>query len=208
MKRMIALLLSLMLVVSLAACSPAPKTTRNDADDNGSSGETVQETAADNTEAPVVADISSWTWVKGELDCYGYDEYYLSYEYPEQFKTSSEDSSGFQSRNYSFNPSDSEATANDSPYGIYITFGQGSFGGATKSSLEEDIQGGLTERELGGRTVFFGEFPVDENTGSHTFAYYYTMDDDEWSRIWIILCDPEADGAFRQAFEQSMNFSK
>lgn len=207
MKRMIALLLAVLFVLSLAACSGSGKSAGSTAADDGSQNETAQETEAVDA-APAAVDISGWTWVKGELDCYEYDDYYMSFEYPEQFKTSSEDSSGLQSRSYYYNPSDSEANANNSPYGIYITFGQGSFGGATKSSLEESIQGGLTERELGGRTVFFGEFPVDENTGAHSFAYYYTLDDDEWSRIWIILCDPEADGEFRKAFEQSMNFSK
>lgn len=71
-----------------------------------------------------------------------------------------------------------------------------------------DIEGGFTERVLGGRTVLFGELAKDENTGSYAFAYYVPYDDEEWARIWIILCEPEEDCAFRATFEQSMNFAK
>ena len=203
MKRIAALLLAALMLVSFAACSGkgASKETTT------SNNETTSEQSTQANEAAAV-DISGWNWVDGELDCYGYDDCYLSFKYPEQFNTSSDDSSGLQTRNYYFNPSDSTANANSSPYGIYVNFGQGSFGGATKATLEETIPGGLQERELGGRTVLFGEAEPDPNTGAHAFVYYTSYSDDEWARIWIILCDPEADGAFRKAFEESMSFQK
>lgn len=212
MKKVFALLIAAALIFSLAACGNSGTDNRNES--NGTTAEaaqeaeTVQETAA----GPAAVDISGWNWAKGELDCFGYkhldDAYYLSYEYPDNFRTASESYSGLQYFGYYFNPADSEANANNSPYGLYIYFGQGSNGGATKASLEEDIEGGLTQRELGGRTVLFGEFAPDPNTGSHTFAYYLSYEDDDWSRIWILVCDPEADGAFRRTFEESMSFEK
>lgn len=210
MKKLFALLIAAALILSLPACGNSADS-KSDGGDNTPAG-TVQATETELTEAPAAADISGWNWVGGELDCFGYsyldDAYYLSYKYPDHFKTSSDSYSGFQYFGYNFNPSDAEATPNTSPYGLYIYFGQGSSGGATKSSLEEDIEGGLTERELGGRTVWFGELPSDPNTGSHTFAYYLSYEDDDWSRIWILVCDPEADGDFRKTFEESMSFDR
>ena len=132
----------------------------------------------------------------------------MSYSYPDTFKTATDAYSGLQYFGYYYNPSDSEAKPNNSPYGLYIYFGQGSDGGMTKSSLEADVKGDLQERELGGRKVLFGELSPDPNTGSHTFAYYLSYEDDDWSRIWILVSDPEADGAFRKTFEESMNFDK
>lgn len=209
MKKIIAVLLSVLLIISLTACAGSGQgntTTKND-----STEETVTETTAE-TEAPTAIDVSSLNWVKGELDCYGYsshgEAYYLSYQYPENFKTATDAYSGLQYFGYYYHPSDSEAKPNDSPYGLYIYFGQGTDGGMTKTSLEEDIEGGLKERELGGRKVLFGELSPDPNTGSHTFAYYLSYEEDDWSRIWIILSDPEADGAFRRTFEESMNFEQ
>ncbi len=205
MKKVLALCAAALMIVSLAACGNSGKDSSGSASASATEQTTVAETTAP---APVTEDVASWTWTDGELDCYGYDDCYMSYKVPEKFKTSTEDISGLQSRNYYYNPSDDEANANNSPYGVYINFGQGSFGGATKSSMEGDIEGGLTERELGGRKVLFGEYPVDPNTGSHAFAYYVPYDEEEYSRIWIILCDPEEDGLFRSTFEQSMNFTK
>ncbi len=131
----------------------------------------------------------------------------MSFEYPESFKTGKEDSSGLQYRGYYFNPGDSGATANSAPYGIYIYFNQGSFG-AKRSTLEADVKGGFTERDLGGRKVLFGESKKDENTGSYTFSYYTAYSDDEYARIWLVVCDPEEDGQFRKTFEQSISFAK
>lgn len=206
MKKIFAILISALLVLSLAACGN--NADKNDADSDNTAQATQTQTDGEKTKA----DISAWNWVKGELDCYNYSHmgtpYYLSYNYPDNFKTSSEAYSGLQNFNYYYNPSDESATPNNSPYGLYVYFGQGSNGGATKSSLEEDIGGGLVERELGGRKVLFGELPADPNTGSHTFAYYLSYEDDGWSRIWILLCDPEADGEFRRTFEESMSFDK
>ncbi len=205
------------MIFTLASCSGSDedKTAENSGSDQQTETvtdtvtETVTETT-DETEGPAVPDVSVWNWVKGELDCYGYkyrdQAYYLSYSHPDNFKTFSEAYSGLQYFGYCFNPADSDASPNDSPYGLYIYFGQGSDGGATKSSLEEDVPGGLTERELGGRTVLFGELSPDPNTGSHTFAYYLSYEEDGWSRIWIIVSDPESDGEFRRTFENSMSF--
>ncbi len=204
MKKILAILAAALIAVSVTACGGNSKSEPVSAETT-----TAEQPAAETTApAPAIADVSSWTWVDGELDCYGYDDCYMSYKYPQEFKTSSEDSSGLQSRNYYYNPADSEANANSSPYGVYINFGQGSFGGATKSSLEGDVVGGLTEREIGGRKVLFGEYPTDVNTGAHVFGYYLAYDEEEYSRIWIILCDPEADGEFRSTFEQSISFTK
>lgn len=209
MKKLFALLVSTAMLLSLAACANSGQ--GNGAESNDSETTQAVETTQAATDAPTL-DAASLNWVKGELNCFDYSyknqPYYLSYEYPDSFQTSSTSESGLQSFSFYFNPADSEATANTSPYGLYINFGQGSFGGATKESLEEDMDGGLTERELGGRTVLFGELSTDPNTGSHVFAYYLSYDEDEWSRIWILLCDPEEDGSFRQAFEQSMSFDK
>ncbi len=32
--------------------------------------------------------------------------------------------------------------------------------------------------------------------------------DDEYARIWFLVCDPEEDGQFRKTFEQSISFAK
>ena len=208
MKKTLAILLSMLLLVSLAACAGSGK--GNTTAESEPTEETVVETTAV-TEAPAV-DVGSFNWVKGELDCYDYKykdkPYYLSYSYPDTFKTATDAYSGLQYFGYFYNPADSEAKPNNSPYGLYIYFGQGSDGGMTKSSLEEDVKDGLQERELGGRKVLFGELSPDPNTGSHTFAYYLSYEDDDWSRIWILVSDPEADGAFRKAFEDSMSFDR
>ena len=221
MKKALALCVAALMAVSFAACadkgkggssaSSAAESSALTTSEQTTSEQTTSEqtTSAETTAAaPVAADMSSWTWTENVLDCYGYNDCYMSYKVPEQFKSSSENESGLQSRSYYYNPSDSEANANSSPYGVYINFGQGSFGGATKSSTEERVTGGLTEREIGGRKVLFGEYPVDENTGSHVFAYYVPYDEDDYSRIWMILCDPEPDGEFRSTFEQSISFTK
>ncbi len=208
MKRTLAILLSVLLIISLAACASSGQS--NTTAKNEPTEETVIETTAE-TKAPAV-DIGSLNWVKGELDCFDYaykgEPYFLSYSYPDTFKTATDSYSGLQYFGYFYNPSDSEAKPNNSPYGLYIYFGQGSDGGMTKSSLEEDAKDGIQERELGGRKVLFGELSPDPNTGSHTFAYYLSYEDDGWSRIWILVSDPEADGEFRKTFEESMSFDK
>ena len=84
MKKLFALLIISALILSLAACGNSGSDSKNEND--SAPAETVQATEAEPTEAqPAVADISSWKWVKGELDCYGYDECYLSYEVPDMF---------------------------------------------------------------------------------------------------------------------------
>lgn len=212
MKKHLAFLLSAVMVISFAACSNGKQSSETTTTAQASEKETVASTTADETTQLSVVDFSSLKWVKGELDCYGYDykgkPYYLSYSYPETFKTATEADSGLQYFGYYFNPSDSEAKPNNSPYGLYIYFGQGSSGGMTKASFEEDVQGGVTERELGGRTVLFGELSPDPNTGAHVFGYYLSYEEDGWSRIWILVTDPEADGTFRKTFEESMSFEK
>lgn len=206
--RILALLFVAALLFSLCACGSAKKDDAATADaTTGSAEETTAEAAAE----AVTADVSSWTWAKAELDCYGYDtdgvDCYLSFDYPDNFTAASSDESGEQYRGFYFNPANPDATANESPYGIYAYFMQGGYGG-NKSSFEEGLQNGFQERELGGRTVLFGELPDDPVTGSHSFVYYASYSEDDWARIWVILTDPEADGAFRQTFEQSMSFSK
>ena len=223
MKKILAIFAAALIAASFTACagnsesvSAAPSAAEKSAakqttaEPTAAEQTTAEETTAEVTTepAPAKADVSSWTWTKGELDCYGYNDCYMSYQVPKEFKTSSEDSSGLQSRNYYYNPDDSESNANNSPYGVYINFGQGSFGGATRTSLEGSISGELTEREIGGRKVLFGKHSVDENTGAHVFVYYVPYDEDDYSRIWIILCDPEEDGEFRSTFEQSISFTK
>lgn len=213
MKRIIALLTAAMIIISLAACTNSGKGNESVVNDDSNAEETTAvQTEAQTTAAPAAVDISAWNWIKGELECYGYTDKgepcYLSYNYPDNFTVSETNESGLQSRSYNFNPADSSANANESPYGLYINFGQGTFGGAVRESLEPDVPGGLTERELGGRTVLFGAMSPDPNTGASVFAYYTAYDDEEYARIWIILTDPEPDGAFRKAFEESMNFTK
>lgn len=215
MKRVFAMVIITALLFSLAACSNSDKGKSAEADKNDPTVEAtqtveetsaVQETTADGSDTSAV-DISGWNWVKGELDCYGYNDCYMSYEYPDNFKTGTENSSGLQYRGYNFNPSDPDASANNSPYGIYVYFNQGSYG-AKRETLEADIAGGFTERELGGRKVLFGALAPDPNTGVHTFSYYVQYDEEEYARIWFIVCDPEEDGAFRKAFEESISFTK
>ena len=208
--RILSLLCAAALLLSLCACGAlkkdGPSTTAAD-DTSGS----PQETTAESASGTSAVDVSAWTWADGELDCYGYGtggvDCYLSFRYPAHFSTAEENDSGAQYRGYFFNPDDPEANANSSPYGVYVYFSQGAFG-PSRASIEENVEGGFTERELGGRTVLFGKLPPDENTGSCAFAYYTPYSEDEYARIWIILCEPEENGAFRQTFEQSMNFSK
>ena len=205
--RLFALLCIAALVFSMCACG-TPKTENPTA---APGDDTVDETAAADTAEPVTADVAGWTWTNAELDCYGYStggaDCYLSFQYPDVFTPAESNESGEQYKGFYYNPADPEATANTSPYGIYAYFMQGGYGGHL-SGFEEGVEGGLQERELGGRTVLFSELQQDENTGSHTFLYYASYDEDDWARIWVIVADPEPDGAFRQAFEQSMNFSK
>ncbi|MBQ6067700.1 MAG: hypothetical protein IJK89_12885 [Clostridia bacterium] len=206
--RMLALLFVAALLFSRCACG-SPK--KDDAAPTDAATGSAEETTAEAAAEPVAADISGWTWAKAELDCYGYDtggvDCYLSFDYPDQFKAEERNDSGEQYRGYHFNPANPDATANEATYGIYAYFMQGGYGG-NKSSFEETLPNGFQERELGGRTVLFGELQQDPNTGSHAFVYYASYSEDDWARIWVILTDPEADGAFRQAFEQSMSFSK
>lgn len=208
--RTISLICVAALLLTLCACGTAKKApdAQQTAENTGTTADETTETGGDLSAA---ADAGGWTWTKSEMDCLGYSagdvDCYLSFERPENFKSSEEDGTGEQYRGYYFSPTDGEAGPDDSPYGIYACFMQGGYG-AVKASFEEQVEGGLQERELGGRTVLFGELPADENTGSHAFIYYTSYSDDEWARIWIVLCDPEADGAFRSAFEQSLSFSK
>ena len=206
--RILSLLCVAALLFTLCACGSAPEKA---ADETTTAAEDAEPDTTGAEAAPAAVDIGSWTWSKAELDCYGYDtggvDCYLSFDHPDQFKAASSDESGEQYRGFYFNPDNPDATANEAPYGIYAYFMQGGYGG-NKSSFEEGLLNGFQERELGGRTVLFGELQPDPNTGSHSFVYYASYSEDDWARIWVILTDPEADGAFRQAFEQSMSFSK
>ncbi|MBQ6165389.1 MAG: hypothetical protein IJK23_13020 [Clostridia bacterium] len=213
MKKVFAVLLAALMILSLVACG---KTGQNGKDtQNADVPVSESDQPADNSDAsPVGAqtvDVGSLNWVKGELDCYGYSEKgvdcYMSFSYPDNFKTGEENSSGMQYRGYYYNPADPETNADASPYGLYIYFNQGAFG-AKRETMEADIEGGFTERELGGRTVLFGEVGKDENTGAYAFSYYTSYSDDEYARIWFMVCDPEEDGAFRRAFEESISFVK
>ena len=210
MKKWIALLLTLTLLLSFTACmGGTDKPDATDPDDTGASAELTENGSAADPSAAF--DVGSLNWVDGELDCYGYKEQgedcYLSFRRPESFTAVEHDNSGEQYRGYYFHPENPDATANESPYGIYAYFMQGGYGGH-KAGFEESLPNGFAERELGGRTVLFGELPADENTGSHTFVYYVGYDEEDWARIWILLVEPEADGAFRQTFEQSLRFTK
>ena len=211
MKKILCIILTGLMAFALASCSGSKQENGATKNEPTTAEETVIETTAE-TDAPTVFDTTSLNWVKGELDCYDYSykgqPYYLSFSYPDTFKTANEAYSGLQYFGYYFNPSDSDSKPNNSPYGLYIYFGQGTNGGMTKSELEKEVESGLQERELGGRKVLFGELSSDPNTGSHTFAYYLSYEDDDWSRIWILVSDPEADGVFRKTFEESMSFDK
>ena len=202
MKKLFVLLFAVIIAVSFASCSGSGQS-NNEPSESISETETEQESV---TQAAKV-DFSSLNWVEGELDCYGYNDCYMSYKYPDVFKLGKEDSSGLQYRGYNYNPENPEASANESPYGVYIYFNQGAYG-AKRNTLEPDIEGGFTERELGGRKVLFGEGKRDEVTGAYTFSYYVQYDEEEYSRIWFILCDAEEDGEFRRIFEQSISFEK
>ncbi|MBQ6165745.1 MAG: hypothetical protein IJK23_14845 [Clostridia bacterium] len=207
--RTISLICVAALLLTLCACGTAKKDP--DAQPSENTETTADETTGDGGLEPVSDDVGGWTWSKCEMDCFGYDTggvtCYLSFDYPDCFKAAESTDSGEQYRGYYYNPENADATANESPYGIYAYFAQGGYS-AKKDTFDEQIEGGLTERELGGRTVWFGELSPDQNTGSHAFVYYTAYSDDEWARLFVILCDPEADGAFRSTFEQSMNFMK
>ncbi|MBR0509443.1 MAG: hypothetical protein IJJ85_04940 [Clostridia bacterium] len=214
MKKLISLIAIAIFLLTLCACGgKAEKGDVTAVPDSGTTAEAAPDETvpdADGTEAvpaPAVADVSAWNWAKGELDCFGNSECYLSFNYPDHFKTATTDESGEQYRGYFFDPSNADATANTAPYGIYVYFNQGAFG-PNRDSIAESAGGNLTERELGGRTVQFGELGIDENNGSYSFAYYTSYSEDEWSRIWFIVVDPEPDGAFRSTFEQSLSFTK
>lgn len=211
MKKHIALFLSLLMVLALAACGKTAPDGKTETDAAPAvSDQTADESTAEPA-APETIDVTGLNWVRSELDCYGYStggvDCYLSFDRPDSFLSKENNDDGEQYRGYYYNPANPDATPNESPYGIYAYFMQGGYG-ATRASFDEDVEGGLQERELGGRTVLFGELPADENTGSHAFVYYVSYSEDDWARIWVILTDPEADGAFRQTFEQSMRFVK
>ena len=210
MKKGIALLLALFLLLSFAACGKSEPGTQN-ATEAGAAASEAASDASPVKQAAAVIDADSLNWVESALDCYGYKtdgtDCYLSFAHPDTFTAEENDDSGEQYRGYHFNPENPDATANESPYGIYAYFMQGGYG-AHKEDFETDAQGGLQERELGGRTVLFGELPADQNTGAHAFVYYTSYSEDEYARIWVILTDPEADGAFRRNFEESVSFVK
>lgn len=222
MKRIFTLALAAIMVMSIASCSDSDskdsdnkKAKKSSSEATVTTEESSVEESSDTAEisseeestASADLDVSSLNWVKGELDCYGYDDCYMSFKYPDNFKTGTEDSSGMQYRGYNFNPENPESAPNDSPYGIYIYFNQGAFG-AKRETLEADIEGGFKEIELGGRKVLFGSPANDPNTGSYAFSYYVQYDEDEYSRIWFIVTDPEQDGEFRKTFEESISFTK
>lgn len=200
MKKTITLLLVSVMILSLFACAgkSSEKTEPTET--------TAEETTAAQTTAPT-ADLSSWNWLEGELDCFDYNDCFMSFKYPDIFNTGKDSSSGEQYLGYYYNPSDKSAAANNSQYGVYIYFLQGGYG-PRKNTFSETAIGEVTEREIGGKVVSFCELPKDENTGSHAFAYYLQYDEDDYSRIWFILTDPEEDGAFRKTFEESISFIK
>lgn len=209
MKKILVVCMAALLLLSFAACG---KTSGKDGDaqTEAPSADTDLTTEAEKTGAAAI-DVGSLTWVKSELDCYGYStggvDCYLSFSHPDNFTESVSNNDGEQYRGYNFNPANPDATANESPYGIYAYFMQGGYG-AHRDSFEETAEGGLQERELGGRKVLFGKLSKDENTGAQAFVYYTSYSDDEWARIWVILTDPEEDGAFRRTFEESLSFVK
>lgn len=209
MKTLSLILCAAVLALTLCACGETSQAPKPDADTPATT--TAEAATTTTTAAPVAADVGAWNWADGELDCYGYTTHgnacYLSFRYPDNFTAKESNDSGEQYRGFWFNPANEAATPNESPYGIYIYFLQGGYG-ARRAGLEEDIDGGFAERELGGRTVLFGEMAPDPNTGSHTFTYYVPYDEDEYARIWFLVSDPEADGAFRRTFEQSLKFVK
>ena len=209
MKRMLVVCIAVLMVLSFAACGKTPGKDGG-AQTEATSADIEQTTERKETGASAI-DFGSLNWVKSELDCYGYStggvDCYLSFEHPDNFTEAKNDDDGEQYRGYFFNPADPDTTANQAPYGIYAYFMQGGYGGY-KDNFEETAEGGLQERELGGRTVLFGKLANDEITGSHAFVYYTSYSDDDWARIWVILTDPEEDGAFRRTFEQSLSFVK
>ncbi|MBQ7689133.1 MAG: hypothetical protein IJT27_07960, partial [Clostridia bacterium] len=156
-------------------------------------------------------DTSAWTWTKAELDCYGYSsteagKCYLSFDHPDNFKAVETNDSGEQYRGFFYAETD-DMTAATSPLGIYAYFMQGGYG-ARRGTIEESVDGGvLQEKELGGRTVLFGVNAPTEEHPTYSFTYYLPFDEDEWTRIFIVLADQEEDSAFRRQFEESMNFT-
>lgn len=201
--RVLSVIFVISLLLSLCACGAAQQGGKRDQT-------AAQETTVEETKA-VKVDTSSWNWVNGELDCYGYSDHgelcYMSYKYPDCFKEDSYNESGEQYRGYNYNPDNPDATANESPYGIYIYFAQGGYS-ARKDDFCAGFTGGTEEREIGGRKVYFGEMAFDENNGAYPFGYYVQYNEDDYARIFIILTDPEEDGAFRAAFEESISFTK
>lgn len=156
--------------------------------------------------------VESLNWADGELDCYDYDymgqPYYMSFKYPDSFQTSGYDDSGEQSRSYWAAPDD--GSASESKYGIYAYFLQGGYG-PRRNTLSESIVGGqLEERQFGDVTVLFGLMDDTENpeASGYTYCYYLTYEDDDFSRIWVLVQDQEKDGLFRKTFEESLNFQK
>ena len=200
-KLIVATLIAIVMAFVLSACGGKKETP---------SGQeaTTEEVETNKTET---MDFSSMNWIQDELDCYGYKNadraYYVSFEYPETFQSNGYDESGEQSRNYWYSQDGSNAS--NSLYGIYAVFLQGGYGGY-KDTIQEGLVGGeFEERELGGTTVLFGLMDDSQNpeASGYTYSYYVSYDDDDWSRIWILVQDQEEDGAFRQYFEDSLNFT-
>lgn len=204
-KKIIACICIICLFAGLCACKKGENKSQPDG--------TAADTDAETTEAaPAEAiDTSAWTWTKAELDCYGYSsteagKCYLSFDHPDNFKAVETNDSGEQYRGFFYAETD-DMTAATSPLGIYAYFMQGGYG-ARRGTIEESVDGGvLQEKELGGRTVLFGVNAPTEEHPTYSFTYYLPFDEDEWTRIFIVLADQEEDSAFRRQFEESMNFT-
>ena len=52
---------------------------------------------------------------------------------------------------------------------------------------------------------YLAEYKVEYTIGA---ACGNSYSDDEYARIWFLVCDPELDGQFRKTFEQSISFAK
>ena len=134
MKKQIALFLALLMVFALAACGKTDTGGKNETDEAATpavSDQNADETAAELAGTDTI-DVTALTWVRSELDCYGYStggvDCYLSFDRPESFISHENNDDGEQYRGYNYNPANPDATPNESPYGIYAYFMQGGYG--------------------------------------------------------------------------------
>lgn len=174
-----------------------------------SSAQELSETKETAAQEPASVDFAQYEWVQGELDCYNHDDNYVSFAYPSSFSVRQTNESGTQSVTYS-----SGADLGEGKYYILVEFIQLGHG-PNYDSLNGSIEGGFQERELAGKTLYFGEVSESykasvgqSDSKDHVFQYLLEYGDGLESRIWIMVVDQEEDGSFRKTFEESLSFEK